>query len=292
MPAPPWTPFVERDSAKTFIRCASTYRDNPLLDGEAYRKSLEAACAGDEALLRAWRDGAWDALSAGAYFSGSLSWDRNSIRPWPTADRWWDWQPYAFRFYLSHDLGWTSPSCTFVCARSSGGHGPDNRYYPAGSIILLDELYTCQPGHYDKGLNYTTAELCELIRSLAARWNMRPRGIADDQILSTRGGEASTYADDYEQHGVSLSPARKGDRVSGWARLRTLMKNAGNPEEAGLYVSRTCQAFWATVPNLQRDPRNPEDVQKCGTDHAGDCARYAVLEPRSTGSFSVSELHL
>ena len=40
---------------------------------------------------------------------------------------------------------------------------------------------------------------------------------------------------------VHFEPARKGDRVSGWHRMRRLLADAGKPDRPGLYVSRACR---------------------------------------------------
>jgi len=54
--------------------------------------------------------------------------------------------------------------------------------------------------------------------------------------------------------------------------LRTRIRKAH-----GLYVSRACSYFWATVPYLGRDPRRVNDLDSRGPDHGADCARYALL---------------
>ncbi len=51
-------------------------------------------------------------------------------------------------------------------------------------------------------------------------------------------------------------------------------------DRAGLYVSRACEYFWATVPYLARDDRRVEDVDSDGPDHAADAARYACMALR------------
>ena len=44
------------------------------------------------------------------------------------------------RLFLAHDFGVAAPSVTFVCARSPGFEGPDGRFYPRDSLMLLDEF--------------------------------------------------------------------------------------------------------------------------------------------------------
>jgi hypothetical protein len=79
---------------------------------------------------------------------------------------------------------------------------------------------------------------------------------------------------------VRFQPAKKADRVSGWQLLRRLLADAGKPDAPGLYVSRACAYFCATVPYLARDQKRVEDVDSSGSDHAADAARYACLRLR------------
>ncbi len=76
---------------------------------------------------------------------------------------------------------------------------------------------------------------------------------------------------------MRFSPARKGDRISGWERMRILLQNAGEVDVPGLYISRSCEYFWATVPFLARDQRRPADLDTDGPDHGADAMRYGLL---------------
>ena len=72
-----------------------------------------------------------------------------------------------------------------------------------------------------------------------------------------------------------FKPAQKADRRTGWEVMRRMLAAAGQPDQAGLYVSRLCSYFWASVPGLGRDPRRPDDVDTRQPDHGADAARYA-----------------
>lgn len=80
---------------------------------------------------------------------------------------------------------------------------------------------------------------------------------------------------------MTFYPAKKGDRISGWQRMRRMLADAGKVDRPGLYVSRSCEYFWATVPYLARDQRRVEDVDSSGPDHAADSTRYGLLFPRT-----------
>lgn len=302
----PWRPFVEPESKRAFVYAPSTYLENPHLDAAEYRAQLEAAAAGDPELLRAWLEGSWN-VARGAMFGPVVDDDRVALDPaaWspegfarvrhgPAFDdrgrrtlpfvmngpqRW----PEAWRTFLAHDYGSAAPSATYVVARSPGAKGPDDRWYPRGSLLLLDELATCAEADPGRGLGQTTPELAAWIKALAERWSMEPRGVADDAIFARHGSASGTIAAELRREGVLLEPARKGGRVAGWATMRRMLADAGKPDRPGLYVSRRCAAWWQTVPSLPRDPRNPEDIDSRGPDHYADACRYALTSEESGG---------
>jgi hypothetical protein len=295
--AAPWSPYVEAKSGRLFVNCPSLFTDNPHLDRAEYGAQLDAATATDPELGRAWRDGDWTVLR-GAYFSAVLDGDRVLIEPWEPASvprkavREAANDPGAFLrrmiaiqnegvrptwdLFLAHDFGSSAPSVTFVCAESPGTTGPDGRYFPRGSILLLDELATHEPGSLERGMGYTIPILGERIKDLAKRWNMEPEGVADDAIFARTGSAAGSHAQEFARAGVTFTPARKGGRIPGWEVMRRMLQDAGKPDRPGLYVSRLCEYFWATVPTLPRDPRKPDDVDSRSADHAADACRYAL----------------
>jgi hypothetical protein len=188
-----------------------------------------------------------------------------------TADEW--------RFFLGHDFGVAAPSYTGIFAESSGATGPDGRWYPRGSILLLDEITTAVPGQLNTGLGWTVPRIAEAIRDRCKQWGIKPVGVADDAIFNRTGsGAMNSIADEFRKERVVFRPALKADRISGWERLRRLMADAGSVERPGFYAARHCEYFWATTPFLARDPRRLEDCDSRGPDHAADTVRYACLQ--------------
>ena len=178
--------------------------------------------------------------------------------------------------YLAHDFGVSAPSVTYVVAESPGTAGPDGRYFPRGSIVLLDELATHEPGSLERGMGYTVPILAERIRGLASSWATDPEGVADDAIFARTGSGAGSIAEEFAGQGVNFTRARKGERVAGWEKMRRMLQDAGKPDQPGLYVSRLCEYWWATVPTLPRDPRKPDDVDSRAADHGADACRYGL----------------
>ncbi len=277
----PWRPFVEPTSGRSFVRCPSTYRDNPFIDRDEYEASLRASCPDDPELLRAWLDGDWSVLR-GAFFAGVLSEARSGVDPAALG------VAAGWRKFVAHDWGSAAPSVTYLVARSPGVVG-----FPRGSLVLLDELHTARPNRINEGMGWTVDRVADGIREMCAKWSARPAGCGDDAIFArARGHAALTIADEFAQAGVRLRPAGKGSRKRGWETVRRLMADAGSPDRPGLYVSRACDYFWRTVPYLPRDERDPEDLDSSAPDHGADAVRYAcVWKPPAARVSRVRGLH-
>ena len=181
---------------------------------------------------------------------------------------------------LAYDHGSAAPGVCFVVARSPGAEGPDGRFYSRDSILLLDELATNRPDSVSEGLRWTIPRVADEIKRLCARWQIEPHGAADDACFAKHGHSRGSIADEFSRCGVHFQPAGKGDRQHGWETMRRMLADAGSPDVPGLYISRACTYFWATVPTLARDPRRPDDVDSRGPDHAADATRYALTAER------------
>jgi len=275
--ASPWMPFDESRSKRQWVYAPSTFLDNPFIDVEEYRSQLEASCPTDPELLRAWLEGDW-AIARGAFFSSVIEEKRNAVDPWEEkpASRGYD----QWEYFLAHDFGSSAPSVTFMVAKSPGIEGPDGRYYPKDSLVLIDEVATNEPGSLSKGMGYTVPVLAEEIRQMAEKWEIRPEGVADDACFSNQGHGAGSIAEEFRRDGVYFIPAKKGDRRTGWEIMRRMLQDAGKPDKPGLYIARNCEYFWQTVPYLGRDPRKAEDVDTKGPDHAADACRYGCMHQK------------
>lgn len=294
----PWQPFTEKLSGRLTVYAPSTYRDNPRIDQEAYAAQLRASAPADPELLRAWVEGDW-LVARGAYFGSCIEESRVMVDAWNSlpqrsrnsqlekhgpglTDRW--------QTFLAHDYGSAAPSVTYVCAESPGKHGPDGKFYPRGSIILLDELATVDPDDPNQGLGYSVPVLADAIREMCARWNIPPKGYADDAIFFNHGSGSGSIADEFRKAHVHFIRARKGSRIAGWQTMRRMLADAGSADRPGLYVSRACTYWWETVPFLARDPRRIEDLDSRGPDHAADASRYALTRTNpvvgSTGVYA------
>lgn len=289
----PWTPYSEPASGRTFVHCPSTLLDNPFVDQAEYRRQLGASCPSDPELLKAWLEGDWTTHVRGAFFGAVLDQSRNLVERWPGIPARWPTP------YLAHDFGSSAPSTTYIIAVSPGDKGPDGRWYPRDSLIVIDELATNEPGRLDRGMGYTVPVLAEHIKEMCARWpqsedgrfqRVRPTGVADDAIFAATGSGAGSISEEFRRAGISFYPAKKADRLTGWNVMRRLLQDAGKPDMPGLYIARHCEYAWETLPVLGRDPRRVEDLDSRGPDHAADALRYGCL--RQVRSAIVEPLRL
>lgn len=268
----PWHPFFEANSKREWMYAPSVFAENHFIDREGYRTQLESACPNDPELLKAWVEGDW-AINRGAYFASVLDEFRNAFDPWKMIPG--DWSTF-----IAHDFGSTAPSVTYLIAISPGAYGPDGRYYPVNSLVVLDELATSKGDNPNIGLGWTVPVLAEEIKKMCARWSVSPSGVADDAIFAKSGHSSGSIADEFRRCGVSFHPAKKADRITGWNIMRRLLADAGKPDVPGLYISRDCVYFWETVPTLAGDMKRVEDLDTTGPDHGADAIRYGCLLQR------------
>ena len=171
----PWVPFLEEKSKREWIYCPSTFAGNQFIDREQYAEQLRSSCPDDPELLRAWVEGDW-AVARGAYFAAVLDENRNAVDPWQAI-------PGGWETHLAHDFGSSAPSVTYIVAKSPGDT-VGNRYFPRGSLVLVDELATVKGEDLNTGLGWTVPVLAEEIRAMCKRWNVQARGCADDAIFA------------------------------------------------------------------------------------------------------------
>ena len=271
----PWKPFFEPKSKRQWVYCPSTFTGNQFIDREQYRDQLESACPDDPELLRAWLEGDW-AVNRGAYFAAVLEESRNAVPHWEKIPAGWD-------TWLAHDFGSAAPSCTFIMAKSPGATH-EGKFYPRDSVVLVDELAAVKRDNLNTGLGWSAATTAEAIREMCKKWKVKPSGVADDACFAKGGLSSGSIADEFARGGVRFQPAKKADRITGWQTMRRLLADAGKPDVPGLYISRGCEYFWATVPYLARDQKRVEDVDSSGPDHAADAVRYGVLRMNRSAS--------
>lgn len=97
-------------------------------------------------------------------------------------------------------------------------------------------------------------------------------GVADPSIFIRDGGPS--IAETMSAAGLSWRRA-DNKRTPGWAEVRRRLNGEGGSPL--LYLLDCCDDTIRTLPTLQVDDKDPEDLDTEGEDHAADETRYACM---------------
>lgn len=233
----------------------SKVSDNPHIDA-GYQARLDNL---PEAMRKAFRDGSWDAF-AGQYFT-EWSHERHVV---PRFDIPAEWLRYA-----GIDWGYAAPWAVEWAAIDEDGRA-----------WVYDELYSTQVGEADQAQRILAAE-----EKHGHRAGVR---YGDDAMWAGRGS-AKSVARVYAEQGCHLREARKGERLSGWQRVRTYLADGPacvQHRDLGWDTCPMLHVLDGAAPNLVRTlPTLPydttagrfEDVDTKAEDHAADALRYLLI---------------
>jgi hypothetical protein len=279
-------PLTDPVSGHRYVFIPAKLEDNRLLMQADPGYDARLRIVGNSELVKAWRFGVWD-LVIGSYFAEVWRPDRQELPNNLVIPDSWGWR-------RSFDWGSAKPSSLGIWAISSGEpirEGPfTNRVFPRGSMIRVGEWYTAETDHMNhvvpnKGLRLSNTVLGQGIAKLSQHF--RSSGgwdgcVADGEIFKDDGGESIFYqmrrGAHQESHDLVMSPADKR-RVPGWQRMFQMLHESAQeiPEGPGMWYLQRAAQFRRTVPLLQMDQRNPEDIDTDGEDHTGDESRYAAM---------------
>lgn len=147
-----------------------------------------------------------------------------------------------------------------------------------GNITRFLEWYGWT-GKADKGLRMGAREVAKRIKELEK--DLREShgvtvsyGVADPSIWS-KVDEAPSIAENMADEGVLWEPAIN-DRIQGWMEFHNRLRkdDEGRPR---FRITENCKQFWRTVPLLQSNPNQPEDLDTKMEDHCADEVRYALM---------------
>lgn len=274
-----YQPIVDEKTGQTRVFIPSRLEDNKILmqaDPEYERRLL---AVGGPALVKAWRWGSWDII-AGGFFDDIWNPKKHIL---PVFE-----PPPSWRWRRSFDWGSSAPSSLGIWSISDGTPVPQlgGFVFPRGSMIRMDEWYTVQHDEAglpkpNKGLRLGNSALGEGI-ALRSRGRDYSGCVADPAIFSDLG-RPSIYEDIQQGardagHELHFDMA-DNNRKAGWMRMRDMIENAAqdHPENAGVWVTDRCHHFLRTFPVLQRDEKDPDDVNTKQEDHCADDGRYCVM---------------
>ena len=238
--------------------------DNQLLMRGDPTYVLRLRQSGSAQLVKAWLDGNWDVVD-GAFFD---CWDETK-HVLPTLP-WLKRIPKSCQIFRSFDWGSARPFSVGWYAISDGSWG-----LPKGALLKFMEWYGASGPN--KGLKMT-ADLVALgtrERELTLRreWGLSClSGVADPAIYIRDGGPS--IGETMAVKGVSWRRA-DNKRKAGAEQLRQRL--TGDGITPMLYFLDCCEDTIRTLPTLQHDSIDAEDVDTEGEDHAYDETRYACM---------------
>lgn len=218
--------------------------DNPYNPAKYYSDLLTLP----EDMRRAYAEGDWD-LFAGQYFT-EFRRELHVCKPFRIPDYW--------ERFTSFDWGFKAPACQLWHATS-----------PEGIVHTYREMYV-------KGKD--TPWLAQKSVDLTGRESIRYK-VGDPSCWDASRGPS--IAEVMANNGWAMVQA-ENDRVNGWSRVRQYLSwerdAQGTLIRAPMWqVFETCKDLIRTLPGLEHDDHDPEDVNSDGEDHAPDALRYGLM---------------
>ena len=142
-------------------------------------------------------------------------------------------------------------------------------------LFLFSELYGWN-GLENQGLRLSDSEVADMIVEHEKTLGLGDRNITrlcDPTSFNKKpdykgGGQGKSTADEFQEKGLDLYP---GD-ASRLLKIRQFHERLRTYEDQApmLQVYSNCKQFIRTIPLLQADPRNPEDINSRSEDHCVD----------------------
>jgi hypothetical protein len=269
----PFELATDPETGLTRVFIPSRVEDNPaLLEADpGYVGRLKSV--GSPELVRAWLEGDWDVIE-GAFFP-EFERKRHVIEPFPVPNEWIKFRSMDWGSATPFSVGW------WVVVQDTFEHA--GRIIPRGAIVRYREWYGAKPGGRNEGLKMTAEAVAKGIVSRetpeAGRREYVAYGVLDPAAFNVVSGPSIG-----ETLGRGGAVFRRADntrkshdkKMSGWDQLRYRLKGDGDGHPLIFFFDH-CRDIIRTLPMLQPDPHNPEDVDTDTEDHAPDEVRYACM---------------
>lgn len=249
--------------ARTYVHGDIRENTTLLANDPEYYATLESIK--DPNRRKAWLYGDWD-INVGAFLEGAWDSTRHKVKPFPIPSHWKIWR--------SMDWGYGKPYSVLWLAKN-----------PEGKTFVWRELYGIAKDDHGKPMpNVGSKETPDVVAK-----RIKDREKHDERLgieigpsftgpdLFAKGGGQygvqNTHAHVFKQHGVNWRPwwAGPGSRAAGALMVKAAFQN----DE--LFVFDTCEHFLRTVPTLEPDPDDPDDVDTDAEDHCFDALKGALL---------------
>jgi hypothetical protein len=253
---------------RTYVH-GSIFENTTLLEADPdYLKTLEGTK--DPNRKKAWLLGRWD-INIGAFLEGAFDPDQHIVKPFVIPGHWYIWQ--------AMDWGFGKPYAVYWFAKD-----------PEGKTYIWRELYGVAKD--DEGKTLANTGVKESPKTVADK--IKAREEHDAQVgretslrltgpdLFARGGAQYgtqvTHAQTFRKEGLVFRPwwAGPGSRKAGAMLVRQMF------EEDQVRVFSSCEHWLRTVPTLEPDPNDPDDVDTEGEDHAFDVTKAGLMRRTST----------
>ena len=263
---------IEVDGVKSTVSLSRVFIPSKIADNRLLMRNdptyiLRLKQSGSAALVRAWLEGDWSIID-GAFFD---EWDhtkhviqaeyliqipRGSLR-----FRAFDWgsaKPFSCGWYAVSDGNWPLIS-------------EDRPPIPKGALVKFKEWYGATGPNV--GLKMTADLVARGIMEREASDGLRANyGVADPSIFIQDGGPS--IAETMAIYGCQWRRA-DNKRKAGAETVRQRLSGVdGVPM---LYFLEQCDDTIRTLPVLQHDETDPEDLDTDAEDHAYDETRYACM---------------
>lgn len=226
--------------AAEFAYVQSKAQDNPHLSAGYYESLLTLPSE----MAKAYAEGDWD-LFAGQYFS---EW-RKEVHVCEPFEIPWYW-----KIERCGDWGEANPCAHLWIATNTEGYK-----------FVIGEVY---------GKDMSILQQAEAIHAFEAGKSVRKVGILDAPAAL---GALRSIHDQFADYGVRYVKPSKGpgSRVTKWRMIHEALaferdENGKVKREPKLKVFSTCKHLIRTLPTLEHDANNPEDLDTDGEDHAAD----------------------
>lgn len=249
----------------------SKISDNTMLMRNDPTYILRLRQSGSEALVKAWLEGDWGIID-GAFFD---CWSDQHVL---TTEKWLWRIPNSAPRFRAFDWGSAKPfSCGWYVI-SDGTWG-----LPRDALVKFNEWYGSKAPNV--GLKMDAKLVAQGIVSRERAMGVRVQyGVADPACFMRNGGPS--IAEMMMAEGCSWRPA-DNKRIPGWEKMRSYLIGRGGTMDyttgkvlnsvPDLYFLDCCDDSIRTIPFLQHDENNSEDIDTEGEDHAGDETRYACM---------------
>lgn len=268
-PAPAGYQILRDENGLERVFIPARVGDNKILMANDPDYVARLKSSGSPELVRAWLEGDWNVI-AGAYFPEFGP--QHIVRPFEIPKAWMRFRAMDWGSARPFSIGWYAVSDGSLPA------------FPRGALIRYREWY---------GWNGKPNEGCRMVaEDVGAGISERERlpdggyeeiryGVIDPAARAEDGGPALTeriYNGSGRRVGFGAADNKRVARngaMGGWDQLRARLQ--GEDGRPMLYFFDTCVHAIRTVPALQHDEKNPEDVDSEGEDHAPDEIRYACM---------------